>query len=422
MTAPGVKPKALPAPTTPLEERLVRAVDPTGETQKMLQAAKFVMRVPGAKWLLRNRGVDVDALTGSIEGFEGAQRTVAAAIRAFAPLGWAPSGAMPLDGYAAALEALVADGQDAAEQVLVAAWDDGNRLNRPVWQMGILGQPEREYHNLFSSRSELLGKAYAHHRSGAYEASVPIVLAQVEGFVADVTGGKLFFTRRPDKAADVLDDTAIVSLHEALPVVRDYFSKGMDHTADEGSLSRHGILHGRELGYGTYINSVKAFVLLQALVEWAQPRVRAEVDRLKAEREAAWAGSDEVDERGRRRDDREFSATRDALRHLHICQMGHHRNQGHFNAGLMPVVEAQFPKNGLPADHGVIMYVSDDEQSWWAWRRTVSGWCFGIGATALDSQWCYDGAQPPAAGPAEAAEFWREQQQGHGILPNWKSR
>jgi hypothetical protein len=413
------KPRKEPnAPLTSLEQRLADVMDPNGETRATVHGLDAIVQVPQLAEVLRVRGVDVRALSGARTEMELLYRVAAQAIRLFAPLGWAPCGAMPMEAYAAAIEALATDGETAAEQVLVEAWDDEHRLRRPVQQISSLGHPEQDYHDLFWRRSRLLAKAYDHHRAGAYEASIPILLAQIEGFVADVSGGKLFFSQRPNKAADVIDATAIATQDEALPVVREFFSASMNYTASEGSLSRHAILHGRELGYATRINSVKSFVLLQALVEWAQPRVRAEVEQRKAAREAAWAESEAVDERGRRRDDREFIATRSALRYLHTCQMGWHHNRGRYRDDLLPLIESHFVKDGLPAPHGVEMRVRPDGQAWWAWRRTVSGWHLGIGAVGpVPSQWFYDAAAPPSSGPDEDPEGWGGYE--HAVLPNW---
>lgn len=52
-----------------------------------------------------------------------------------------------------------------------------------------------------------------------------------------------------------------------------------------GSDKRHGIMHDRELRYDNRVNSTKVFVLLAAVVEWAQPLIRAEIDRRRAERD-----------------------------------------------------------------------------------------------------------------------------------------
>ncbi|MCZ2807673.1 hypothetical protein O2W18_21410 [Modestobacter sp. VKM Ac-2983] len=386
----------------------------------MIEALDAIAEVPDLVESLRTSGLDLGDLIKARNEMDSIHRVSAQAIRLFAPLGWAPSGAMPMTPYAAAIASLASDGKQAAEQILVEAWDNEHRLRRPVQQISVLGHPEEDYRNLFRQRSLLLGKALTHHQTGAYEASIPIVLAQIEGLVADVTGGKLFFSRNPSKAADVVDASAIATQHEALPVVRDYFSAGMDYTASEGSLSRHGILHGRDLGYATRINSVKAFVLLQALVEWAQPLVQAEVAARKAAREATWAGSDEVDELGRRRDAREFLATRLALRYLHSCQMGWHNQLGRYRDDLLPLVESHFVKDGLPAAHGIVMHVQSDGQSWWAWRQTISGWCLGTGAVGpTPSQWFYDAPVPPRDGPNESPEAWGGRE--HAVLPNWQS-
>lgn len=408
-------------PLPPLEERLAQALDPTGETRASMAAFDAFRSVPAITQYLAMQGVNLDALIGVQAEMDSLHRGAAQAIRVFAPLGWAPCGAMPTSAYATALEALATEGPEAAEQVLVEAWDDEHRLKRPVQQISSLGHPEEDYHDLFWHRSRLLAKAYEHHRAGAYEASIPILLAQIEGFVADVSGGKMFFSRDPQKAVEVVDASAIATLDESLPVAREFFSAGMDYTASEGSLRRHGILHGRELGYATRINSVKAFVLLQALVEWAQPLVRAEVERRKASREALWVDSDEVDEQGRRRDQREFIATRSSLRFLHTSQMGSHNNTGRYDADRLSLVESRFVKDGLPADHGIEMRVRDDGQAWWAWRRTISGWYLGIGAVGpTPSQWFYDAADAPSSGPDGDPEGWGGHE--HAVLPNWASR
>jgi hypothetical protein len=100
----------------------------------------------------------------------------------------------------------------------------------------------------------------------------------------------------------------------------------------EGSLSRHGVLHGRELAYDTRVNSARTWSVLDALVEWALPKARELVDARKVERQAKNAGSQDLDERERRVDDREFSETRDALRLLATSAMGWYRQRGVFRA------------------------------------------------------------------------------------------
>jgi len=423
-TRRGNRKKALPpqtaaAPDKPLKERLADALDPNGSTRVTAAAVNAIVGDPALAGFLKAQGFDIGSVVKANAQMDSIHEVAAEAIRVFAPLGWAPSGAMSIPDYTEALRVFATDGPDVAEQVLLAAWDTEHRLRRPIQQISVMGQPDKDLHDLFWRRSRLLRKAFEHHQAGAYEASVAMLLAQIEGFVVDVADGKLFFSRHDGKKADVVDSATIATMDESLQVVRDLYSAGMNYTASTGGMSRHGALHGRELGYDTRINSVKAFVLLQALVEWAQPRMRAKVEARQAEREAALAGSDEVDEQGRRLDQREFGPTRESLRWLAICQMGVSRNTGRYDANRLGIVESSFPRKGLPAEHGIEMHVSSDGQAWWAWRRTVSGWCLGIGAVGPDplAQWFYDAGDPPAAGPDEAPEEWGGA--AHALLLNW---
>jgi hypothetical protein len=55
---------------------------------------------------------------------------------------------------------------------------------------------------------------------------------------------------------------------------------------------------------------------------------------------------------------------------------------------------------GLPEESGSELRVSVDGQSWYAWRRTISGWCFAIGAAGPPpDQWEFDGPEPPQGFP-----------------------
>ena len=54
----------------------------------------------------------------------------------------------------------------------------------------------------------------------------------------------------------------------------------------------------------------------------------------------------------------------------------------------------------------VTMKVAPKGKAWYAWRRTVSGWCFAIGsAKAPPDQWRYDGAEPPTGFPGKDSKW-----------------
>ncbi|MEK6328772.1 MAG: hypothetical protein AABM66_14790 [Actinomycetota bacterium] len=111
-----------------------------------------------------------------------------------------------------------------------------------------------------------------------------------------------------------------------------------------------------------------------------------------------FAGIEGEDEDGRRLDQREFAATKDALHQIAGAQMGWYRNQGgRYRSDLLQLLA---PFKGLPEDHGISLSASPDGQAWWAWRRTLTGWCFAIGAASPPpDQWLYDGPEPPTGFP-----------------------
>jgi hypothetical protein len=152
-------------------------------------------------------------------------------------------------------------------------------------------------------------------------------------------------------------------------------------------------------------------VVLDALVEWALPKARELVQARKVERQAKDAGSQDLDTRGRRVDDREFSETRDALRLLGSSAMGWYRQRGGFRADLVGGVYGanDFTKRGLPADHGIHQRVRADGREVMYWRETASGWVLGV-ALAADrdgfGEYLYGAADPPSGLPSERAEGW----------------
>lgn len=251
--------------------------------------------------------------------------------------------------------------------------------------------------------------AWEHHTNGSYEAAIPIVLAQIDGITADATlppkgkGGKMFFSPSGGKFVDVVDDTTLAGMNAALPVARKHFMTDVNVTGARGAVSRHGVMHGRELGYDTRANSTKVFVLLAAVVEWAQPRIQAEIERRRTERDKCYAGSEETDPEGRRLDRRGFSQTREALRSLGFAQSAYWRNQGLF--GTLGKLRGDVAAGILLRDADGVTVVEAGARNWWAWGRSESGWVFALGCAhagdPLDLRF-YDGPDVPVEGPGGA--------------------
>lgn len=132
-------------------------------------------------------------------------------------------------------------------------------------------------------RQQLLERASEHHTAGRYEEAVLLLYSQLDGIFqdkADAGGEQAFarlFSRRPVKhdggqAKQFTDlvrdsDTMTGTEEEFYLVVRDAMTEGVNATTLEDNPSRHGVLHGRVLGYGNRRRSAQAFAFLAASVE-----------------------------------------------------------------------------------------------------------------------------------------------------------
>lgn len=181
-------------------------------------------------------------------------------------------------------------------------------------------------------------------------------------------------------------------------------------------------LHGRAAKANSFVGGwAHEMTESQGVVSaWCVGRkfLRAEQKRVDeqqkvAERLKHHTGVEGADDEGRRLDQREFKETKDAFFSLATAQMGWHNQKGRYRADLLDF----FPLRHLPEDHGIQMAVAKDGRRWFAWRRTVTGWCFGIGASKEPpDQWLYDGAEPPTGFPGRDP-VWGDQ---FGIeMENW---
>jgi hypothetical protein len=126
------------------------------------------------------------------------------------------------------------------------------------------------------------------------------------------------------------------------------------------------------------------------------------------------AGVKGVDAEGLQLDRREFAATKKALNWLAECHGGWYQREDRPNAyrsDLLTVV-ADFSMQGLPAEHGIVMRVRKDGQAWYAYRRTPSGYIFGIGAVGTPlAEWYHAGFEPPTGYPGSARGWVNERPQ-----------
>lgn len=406
-----------------MQQQVWTAVDPAGETRELIDAVTSE-GVEIASWMGR-LGVDLDDTLATL-GTVGAEyrsliASIAESVRVLGPRGWAVM-YMQTEVTARAV-ALVGEGRgDEADDLLAGQWEgEGEwRLKRICDRVGTMGAGDDELKRLYGERARLLTLARAHHLAGRYDASVPILQAQMEGLTMDVTDGSKFFTKAAAKA-DLVDPKELVSIAAALSALQATYGQDVRETQTAGSLSRHGVLHGRELAYDTRVNSAKTWSVMDALVQWGLPRAREVTAARRAERQAAYAGAADVDDRGRRLDDREVAETRNALRLVASSALGHHNRVGGFRHDIVGGVygASDFVKRGLPPEHRMEQAVRADGQEAMYWRRTVSGWVLGIAVTFGEGhfgEYLYSAPEDPSGFATERAPGWAAL---FGTPPEW---
>lgn len=401
-------------PKRSVREQIRQAVDPEEKMLPILTAVGQHPELPS--WMAAvNSELDTQwrALAAHGEAMEALMEKIEEALTELVPRGWAVFN-MQSEEVERAVKLVKADRGGEADELLADQWESSTyRTKRVCDRVSSMGSAEAAYRSMFVERARLLRQARSQHERGEYAASIQMVHSQIEGIATDVTANKKFFSTSKTRQADVVDPMQLVSIEASLAALRLPYVEGVEQTQTQGSISRHGVAHGRELAYDTRTVSAKAWSLLDAIVEWALPLARQEADRRRVERQQTATGSTEVDEHGRRIDDREFHATRDVLRLLVNSSIGWWSRRSAFRDDLIGAVysENHFSKRGLPADHGLEMRVSPDGQCVWLWRPTISGWVLGIAVAAEDGnfrEWLYAGAGGPTLSPLDDEGTWGE--------------
>ena len=123
-------------------------------------------------------------------------------------------------------------------------------------------------------RREILECAFNLLKDNNYIASIPLLLAQIDGICADIIGTN-FFTdkeKRPEKIEEFKStQDHLVSVLLDLLTLNTQFSAGIRCSSSQKKLlapNRHGIMHGsrKHLDYGTETNGYKTFSLLAFIV------------------------------------------------------------------------------------------------------------------------------------------------------------
>lgn len=393
---------------TLLERAVLERMNSTGTLDRVLAASLLRGFLPTIGNLL---GVDTSAGIAAIDGLDQLVVDMADAVQ-FAERGWAITEVFNVEMLREALRVLRdTQSMERAEVELVKQLNSGER---PLWfavsRVDRIGWDDLELREIARERGRLTEKALAHHVAGSYEASVPMALAQVDGITHDLTE-RSFFPRR--NVEHLLDDTSLLGMDEILGSLQSVYGESMRTSSAHGRLSRHGILHGRELGYDTLENSTKSLVLLGAVVNWAIPRG----EKLAEQRAQGWAGTNELDAKGRRRDRRGFEQAIEDLCDVSFGQAKYFEAHGEYAGCVRDLPFVSNADDLMSRPDGLGMSRADDNSAYWSWCGTPSGYVLGVaGRAGVDTELRYAGFGASSSPEAEP-ERWHDAEEDSP--PDW---
>jgi hypothetical protein len=177
---------------------------------------------------------------------------------------WYPSLSMPV--FARTLHELVRLRRTASVDQYMAAFAEAH-----------LHSLIRQTITAFPDRAPFLRDARWAHDRRRYRLSVPVLLAQADGICKDAIGVGLYKRGkrgRLETDAFIADlatgDLTTLVLTELVPLQRGsslHRPTGRGEPRLQGILSRHGVLHGLDLNYGTRLNSLRAFMAVAYVSE-----------------------------------------------------------------------------------------------------------------------------------------------------------
>jgi hypothetical protein len=191
----------------------------------------------------------------------------------FAPFGWTVSARClkQADYIEAVAQWQHAPDQRVIDKRLTRAWAEPVWFRQAYGPLATLAGSHEPTLDHLLARNRLLEKAMEHHFRGDYEASVLIVLSQIDGLTFDFTEpshGFFFHAKR----GNFEDDSTLAGMPDVLRTVYGYVIQDPRGASLSGAFQRGPIMHGRQLAYGTEVNSTKAFALLAGVVDWLRPK------------------------------------------------------------------------------------------------------------------------------------------------------
>lgn len=189
---------------------------------------------------------------------------------AFSDAGWIATSSLSTETMENAYNLHMSGNQDAAQNEII------NWFSKETIELHAIRRA-RSFHKA-SQRDEQLKEALKLYCEERYLAAVPLILIACDGFASDVAGGQNVFK----EGADLTCFDSIAGHQTSLAALVKGFSKSVQKSSDQ-SIDiplRHGILHGRSLGYANKVACTKAWLLMIALVDWAHD-LKTEEERIK---------------------------------------------------------------------------------------------------------------------------------------------
>lgn len=395
----------MPEPPRDFADRM----DPDGELRQKMRGLEQLASPPFS-WALRLMGVPSDAIHEARELPKQLQAHLEKAPRVaelLAPRGWILFGDAPIDEYMRAVELLEAGHAEEADQLVEDAWNDsdGIRLSWAHHRIASIYRQTSAHRDIGFARQQLVFEAVTLHKEGRYAAAIPMVLAQIEGIVIDITGDrpKLFFTRKR-LPTHLIDEITLAGHPAGLMALSQLMSVSVNETTigEPTDLFRNGVLHGRTLGYGTRRLSTMALVALMATIEWARPQADEALAEQEAEIRQRYGGTRERDDEGRLYDREGFGQTKQYLWYAKGQQQRRHEETGRYAVSRRDLD----PSGAIFDDSNIIINASDDGQSWTAWLAAPTGYVFGLAQVHDEPFWWeYCGWSPP--GDRQSDQGWR---------------
>ena len=196
----------------------------------------------------------------------------------FAERGWIIHERMSLDVAKAAVEKAEANDIDGSEQDLVAYYNN----DHVAFSLRTMTAVKE-----FRPRMRLAEKALIDYQEERYHACVPVVLALLDGMVNELSEERLGFFAK-DTKLEAWDSIAAHS--KGLDALTRIFQKSRQKTVvDKITIPyRHGILHGRDLGYDNRLVAAKCWAALFAAREWALKAERGQLAAPPEKQKTTW--------------------------------------------------------------------------------------------------------------------------------------